>query len=564
MSLRCLIFILLSLTANLGRAAVSPQQQFLRQFQTTRVYFPDEESPFRAKNNGRYPALIGFFLQKVMAWVPTGQGQELSERCSSEVWARRISDPRVTPSVQLQGALIQKYFKDCASDLETGTDSDFVNLSKMMSVKFSPNEHPFVHQVVFSLPGNVKLKGLLALKGDFKKRPLVILRLGVFSNVQEFQPERSWLMMLFEQAPFNVLVLENMSGSDFIANNTKFAFGGYDEGIQNILVAQILKDPNEPLSRLVESLHLFGISLGGHGVFYASLLNTLNSPKNRPLFQSFMAVCPVVNLESTMHALTASKPMGYAVDLWARKRLSGLSQKMPSVDDHDNFAFLEKAVSEVARTYHGGLSYVSSVRLPPGVTDGSHFWELNDFWKSYKSVQEPVLVFANHDDPVVPYALNAQTIQNRSLKIESSNISVVDFPLGIHCTLPVAYDWKALSTLTQAYILSHAPGFKQAESSIDMEVGDYNGDLKLKYKVRRPEGKDKFVKLEVEISDAKKEIRQMSLNLPLSEFDFRFLNDELSPSEQWMIERWVNQNLNLKIVQQKQKSFLRASWPITP
>ncbi len=40
---------------------------------------------------------------------------------------------------------------------------------------------------------------------------MVILRVGIFSNVNEFKAERAWLMMLFEQSPFNVLVLENMS-----------------------------------------------------------------------------------------------------------------------------------------------------------------------------------------------------------------------------------------------------------------------------------------------------------------------------------------------------------------
>jgi hypothetical protein len=558
------LFLILLLTLPQVRAEDSPQRKFLLQFQTSRVYFPDENSPFMAKNAGRYSFLQKFFLENVLSWVPTGEGIPQSERCAADLWARRLKDPRVAPSVQLQGALIAKYFKDCAGEIETGTNGDLLNLTRMMSVKFKPQEHPFLHEVVFSLPGNVKLKGLLALKGDFKKRPLVVMRLGVFSNVQEFLPERPWFMMMFEQSPFNVLLLENMSGSDFVANNSRFAFGGYDEGIQNILVAQILKDPNEPLSRLVESLHLFGISLGGHGVFEASLLNPLNSPKGKPLYQSFMAACPVVNLETTMHGLTAAKPEGYFVDLWSRKRLAGLYDKMPAVQDHPSFGFLEKAVSEVARTYSGGLSYVSSVKLPPGVTDGPNFWAQNDFWPAYRGVLEPVLVFATQDDPIVPFALNSQLLQNRQMHVESSNISVVDFNRGVHCTLPISYDWKTLSSLTQAYVLSHAPGFKLREQTVDMEVGDFDPTLKLKYKIRRPATKDKFIKVEVSLQEDKKETREMSLNLPLSEFDFRFLNAELSPSEQWMIERWANQNLDLRLVEKDRKAYLRTTWPVAP
>ncbi|HEY8269712.1 MAG TPA: hypothetical protein VIG33_02405, partial [Pseudobdellovibrionaceae bacterium] len=364
-------------------AARSQQQDFMRQFQTSRVLFPDENSPYAARTDGQYSAPLRFLLQDFLAWTPSGEGRALSSKCATELWSARFQDARVHNSIQLQGALIQKYLKDCGEEFATGHDSMFSNFTKMMTMKYEPHAHPFLHRVVFSLPGNIKLKGLLGLKGDFKKRPLVVIRLGIFSNVEEFMPERAWLMMLFEQAPFNVLMLENMSGTDFVADNSRFSFGGYDEAIQNILVGQILKDPNEPLSKLVESLHLFGVSLGGHGVLYASLLNDLNSPKGQPLYQSFLGMCPVVNIEENMKNLTSEKPFSFLVDLWSQKRLAGLAKKMTAVENHESFAFLPKMISEVVRTYHGGLSYVSSVKLPAGVEDGPQFFQLNDFWKNY-------------------------------------------------------------------------------------------------------------------------------------------------------------------------------------
>ena len=563
--MKILVFFLMAASAACAAPSISKsslQQQFQEQFQSSRIQFPDESSPFRTKNAGRYSVFLKVFFQNILGWVPDGAGRRLTEECEPEVWGRRIQDERIKKSVQLQGALIQKYFRDCAEQLETGDHGDFKNLSRMMSMKLEPEENPFLHPVIFHLPGNVKLKGLLALKGDFKKRPLVVLRLGVFSNVQEFLPERPWFMMLFEQSPFNVLVLENMSSSDFIANNSKFSFGGYDEGIQNILIAQMLKDPNEPLHRIVESLHLFGISLGGHGVFYASMLNDLNSPKLKPLYQSFMAMCPVVKLEASMHALSRDKPFAYAVDLWSRKRLAGIGEKMPAVNDHESFGFLEKTVSEVARTYTGGLSFVSSVKLPEGVKDSAQFWKLNDFWSSYKSVREPVLVFATHDDPIVSYSINSENLQNHQLKIDSSNISVVDFTFGIHCTLPIPYDWKALSTLLQSYILSHSPGFKIRQQSFEIELGKSRQTPEWKMRVLPLEAKSTFVKLEIEVKSAAIEAEKFNLNLPLSQFDFRFLNHQISSSEEWMIERWVNQNVQVQILNRDGKAHLKASWPV--
>jgi hypothetical protein len=561
---------ILAPASGVSSGAKNQQQAFMLQFQSSRVSFPDGNSLYAAKTEGQYSAPIRFLLQDVLSWLPTGEGRPLSSKCATELWSARLQDARVRNSIQFQGALIQKYMKDCGEEIATGHDSLFANLTKMMTIRYDPHEHPFLHRVVFSLPGNIKLKGLLGLKGDFKKRPMIVIRLGIFANVEEFMAERAWLMMLFEQAPFNILVLENMSGTDFVADNSRYAFGGYDEAIQNILVAQTLKDTNEPLNKLIESLHLFGVSLGGHGVLYASLLNDLNSPKGQPLYQSFMGMCPVVNIEENMKTVTTVKPFSLVVDLWSQKRLAGLVKKMPLVEDHESFGFLPKMVSEVVRTYHGGLSYVSSVKLPEGVEDGPEFFRLNDFWKNYRNVQQPVLIFATHTDPFVPFAENAQLLQNKKLKVESSNISVVDFAEGIHCTLPIPYDWKTVSSILQSYFLSHSPNFKLKEQALEMELGDdanpgfYTGSVKVSYKVHQPELKDNFIRIAVEFENEKGQTDRLKLNLPLSQFDFHFFNGELSSSEQSMIERWVNQNLSMKVITKAGKPILRASWFVAP
>lgn len=550
-------------------SATTPQQAFMEQFQSPRVWFPSVDHPILADAPGRYPAVLNFLFQSILGWTPTGSDKVLSEKCDVQTWGSRMRDPRLAVSVQIQGGLVQKYLQECKGELETGDNGVLANARRMLSIGYNPQEHPFLRRVVVNLPGNVKLKGLLALKGDFKRRPFVILRTGIFSSIEDFRPERGWLMMLFEQAPFNVLVLENMTSGDFIANNNQFSFGGYDEGIQNILLAQLLKNPTEPLSRLVDSVHVFGMSLGGHGVLFSSLLNKYNSVPGHPLIQSFMAMCPVVNLKPTMESLTQSGVKSAFVDIWGRRRLGGLEEKMPGMVQYDSFKFLNKAVSEVARTYHGGLSYMSAVKLPPGMKDGEDFWAANDFWKFYQDVQEPVMIWATAQDALVPYALNSQQILNKQMKIASKNIRVVEFSEGFHCTLPIAYDWKFLSSMFQSYILSHSPHFTMNQQSLDLELNDSEwqsllsaGPISTHFEVDEPGRKKNFVNVEIKLINAKGKDKSMNLSLPLSEFDFRFLNPTLSSSEKEMIVRWLNQNLQLRVRQAAGKSNLQISWPV--
>lgn len=560
-----LCFLTLTLMSNASLA--SDQRAFIEQFASSRFSIPLESSPL-IDNPGRYPQPLNFLFQNVFAWTPTGEAPELSPACSREKWQEHMMDPRLANSLQLQGALVEKYFQDCRKELETGSQNTLVNALQIMSLSYEPQTHPFLRRVIINLPGNIKLKGLLALKGDLKRRPMVVVRLGIFSNVEDFRPERGWLMMLFEQSPFNVLVVENMTSNDFITNNTQFSFGGYDEGIQNIHIAKLLTSPEEPISKLVQSVHMFGISLGGHGVLFSSLLNKFNSPPKNNLINSFTALCPVVNLEPTMRNITENGWRSALVDVWSQQRLSGLDEKVPSLKQYEAFRFMSKTVSEIARTYKGGLSYVSSIKLPPGMKDRGDFWALNDFWGFYQDVKQPVVIYATQQDSVVPFRLNSEKIRDGVMKINSKNLHVIDFPQGFHCTLPIPYDWAALTTLFQSYILSHSPGFKLEEKTFEVDLSDeewkgfFDQGTHVKFKVPEPSTKDKFVTVAFTVTNSKKTEKSMRLSLPLSGFDFQFRNAELSQSEKDMIVRWVNQNLKARMTVKNGKPVLVASWKI--
>lgn len=548
--------------------ATNPQQAFLEQFASSRLTFPPADSPYFATNPGRYPSWMLWTLTSALGWTPSGQGHSFADKCSPALWSQRLQDPRISSSVQLQGALVQKYMQQCEQEITTGPESTSLNSLRMMSMKYEPQTHPFLRRVVLDLPGHIKLKGLLGLKGDLKKRPFVILRLGVFSNVEEFLPERAWVMMLFEQSPFNILVVENTSSSDFIADNSHLAFGGYDEGLQNILIAKMLADPQEPLHRLIDSVHIFGMSLGGHGALFASLLSDLNSAPGHPLIQSVIGMCPVVDLQSAMENVTGKGILGFFADFWSQHRLKQLNKVYPAVEKASSGAFLQTVISEMAQSYQGGLSYTPDIHLPAGLKNDAGFWAVNNYWKYYKQSSVPVLIFATKNDPIVPFASNSQLLMEKQIKIESNNIKVVAFDQGVHCTLPIPYDWKAISSLLQAYVLSHSPHFKLQEQSLEMAITEewpldnLKSAVKTSFHVDWPDGKKNYVTLYVKAENEQGQQTQFNFNLPVSQFDYTFLNNEIGDSERAMLGRWLQQNLSVAISRQKDQAMLKIAWPV--
>ena len=187
-SLRFLIigFLLFQSFAQLGNAE-SEQIDFMRSFQSERILFPEEGSDYTRGSPGQDPAWMHWFFEDLMSWNPNGKPAFYTNPCQPKVWAAKM----IGKKVKAQAQVMNEYLKKCASELETGVNNSWIHTLKIMSVRQYFNQHPLMHRVVFQLPNGDKIKGRLALKGDLKKRPLVILRLGVFGNIEDFKDRKS-------------------------------------------------------------------------------------------------------------------------------------------------------------------------------------------------------------------------------------------------------------------------------------------------------------------------------------------------------------------------------------
>jgi hypothetical protein len=201
--------------------------------------------------------------------------------------------------------------------------------------------------------------------------------------------------------------------------------------------------------------------------------------------------------------------------------------------------FLLKAMALAETDFSSSLALKLGIRLPPSMRGKNDFWGAQNFWSHYQDVHSPVMIWGNKNDSLVPFDENAGTLNQE-------NVGVVKFPVGYHCTLPIGYDWSALSSLVQANLISQGSPSK-------LEIDSVRIDLAPSYD-SKPESWfiDQIEWLGDQPQDVGLHLRhrafpQQNIHalIPLKRLDFRFRNSQLSLSERQMTERWIFQNVQI-------------------
>lgn len=484
---------------------------------------PENAEKNTEKNPGAYPWWARVLQQEIFKLDPSGEG---------DAPANPACDPQTLGSKAISSAQylseLESYFQKCEPQLRTSQRDLISNTWETLFLRLHPSSHPVARHVMFHMPGGVKLKGLLGLKADGKPRPLVILRLGIFSNTEEFFPERYLFMQLFEQSPFHILVLESLSGSEYVKHNSSFALGGFEEGFQNFWIAKKLQDPREPISRIVDSVHLAGVSLGGNGTFFAALLNQLNA---RPI-SSFLGFCPLVQFEETFDYHSAQGWSIKAMSFWAKKRLADLQKLYPDLRDSDEYVPILLAHLKLQKTdwpdEYMGIHWPSDYKKKT-------FSERLHFWPEWKGIESPFLVFATRKDPIVPYEVNSLKLINHDIDVGKSQLKVITLEQGYHCSLPAAYDWKSMSTVLQNYIQQNAKSWQPVQNHWRTRL-ELKSLAEVHWQVRANG---------VFLVRSTGWFTQEEDEFPLDALSLYRLEKPLTPEARSMLRRWLNQNIRL-------------------
>lgn len=475
------------------------------------------------KADGTYPWWAKALQNDAFKLDPSGVGLE---RGNSACDPQKLIEKKSFPPAQFLGE-IESFFKSCEPALRTSHTDIVTNTWETLFLRLHPRTHPLAQHVIFHMPGGAQVKGLLGLKSDGKPRPLVILRLGIFSNTEEFFPERYLFMQLFEQSPFHVLVLESLSGSEYVKHNSSFALGGFEEGFQNFWIAKKLQDPQEPISRRIDSVHLAGVSLGGNGTFFAALLNQFNA---RPI-SSFLGFCPLVQFEETFDYHRAQGWSMKAMNYWASKRLTGLKKLYP---DLRNDNFIPGVLTHLKQAKTVWPDEYMRIRWPSDYKKRS-FSERLHFWSDWKAIQTPFLVFATRQDPIVPYEVNSQKIVNGDIDVGRSQLKIITLEEGYHCSLPGAYDWKAMTTVLQTYIQNNSKAWRPTETHwhTRFTIGSLD---EIRWDVR-PQG--------IFLVRPTGWFSQDEEEFPLKALSFYQFEMPLSSEARSLLKRWLNQNIRI-------------------
>jgi hypothetical protein len=351
-------------------------------------------------------------------------------------------NPRVEPKNQSD-----KVYLEPKNSLNTTMENLFV--------EFDVSDTSHFRKVWFRPKADLAYRGLFGIHDFVKKRPFVILRQGIYGNVDELIAERFIAKALYEDLDANILILESLTSHGFIASNKKLSFGGIDEGLQTFFAMKEIE--KTPLRSLMSSEHIVAVSMGGIGSFVTALLDQQNERQ----LKSVVDLCPLINVEETIKHQEQSGWRAVVADWWSVRRLSGVFRLYPDIPDIQNWwksifnmtpkftpailSAINKQRREPLLTVSEMNSLIPKMKWPKGFAEhlqnSKDLFELNNFWPLYQGVKTPVTIYTTPKDPLVNNEYNSERIFKGVQPGDFSSLKFRRLEKSTHCGLASVYQW---------------------------------------------------------------------------------------------------------------------------
>lgn len=395
----------------------------------------------------------------LLGYTPDGgYNSHISPQCYHTEVERMVSSYTGKTSNLAQD--LQSWANRCEKELSIGSTNPLSTVLKFANVNYDITGNK-IKNVEIEFEDKSRIKAMLGMKSG--KRPLVIAKTGVYSNAVDGGVTRNFFMQLFDESPFHVLFLANVTGTDYMKMNGAVALGGMDEGKQILKIVDMLTaDPK--YKDLIEDVHVVGVSLGSHGVLYSSLYNSFDQNSISKI-KSTVALCPVVNLEPTIHSVFQTTVAGIYYAILTSQTFKEVYDYIPVLREYLprngiwSQSQLYNASTQATLWHYKERTSKTPLDMEPFVGERvqelKDFWSLNNFIKYADQVKTPTLIVHSRDDFLVQSVLNSDELL-KATQNKDSQIGIVEFQNGSHCALNVATGWQTMSSMLRSFVLKHS------------------------------------------------------------------------------------------------------------
>lgn len=443
-----------------------------------------EDLPNQNEVLDEVPNEEGVDSKGIITWFPdASRGRETKPECRLSELKKSLRSAKEDVHLYLEN--FNLFFKKCESQLDKSATLGLLNDLKMTGVRYPLEQNPLVKFIDVGFSNGEKLRAMMALKADSKPRPFVIARCGVYCNIGGRLP-RVMVMHLFDETPFNLLVLPSTTGQNYVEDSGTFGIGGYLEATQHLKIAEYLRSSQSGLAERISSVHIVGASLGGNSALMTSVLSDHNLlPSGQRPIDSTFALCPVVDLEQTLDEILKPNLRGFFMsrNSWEvlsalyKKRGDTIPEKKPSIRELFNIVGLE-----ALKKYHVHFSLANMVFRPfenIPFLEVSEVWQTNQFSEFALSVQTPTFAFTADEDPIVPTDINTKKIMKIIGNNQSTQLVATTVPKGRHCAQNIAYGWSTMTEIFRSFILNFDPQFERTAENISLDLASLNLSKKL-------------------------------------------------------------------------------------
>ncbi len=405
--------------------------------------------------------------QGLFSYTPKGtRKRETSEECRVQQIENIFQSTALSNSEKVSKT--QDYFLNCEDELTRFSGKGWFDNTKISFLNYKLAKNPRIHQANFKFNNGETIRGHLGIKPSDVPRPLIIARCGVFCNAGSTSG-RMMLMHLFDESPFHVLWLGNVTGTNFVEDNKKVTIGGYYEALQHFRILEYLNTPSSPLFGRISSTHVFGLSLGANASAMTSVLAQFNSTiQNQHPFKSSLSMCPVLDLNSTLIEVFKNNTRGKIMSHKAWKLLKlGYEKNNQAIPEKPKMKDFPSIISNLSLATYQSATSDPAWGLAPFLNftfkSLEEFLSVNTYIEHSERVSEiPSLVLASKDDPVVPQRVNAEPLISKlNERNGNSSVNAIYVNEGRHCAFSTVYGWSTMSSLFRNFYLSHSPEYTE-------------------------------------------------------------------------------------------------------